>query len=390
MKNIIFFLLTGFCFLSAQINIQGNLSSSLYSFESSDKENNLNFYQGLFFKISPQTNPDMYLKTNLRLIKSDNPSDWNTKIYNSHVGWRAPWMNTELRLGRQFVYSGVINGTMDALYLSLSPATNLNLKVVGGVVAPYDRDADVTKWDDGNIFGGYGSYRFNPALKTDVSYFQKTRNEELYWQQLGTSFSGMINQFYYRLKYDHNLLTSESQSFRSNLTYYLDLWSFSAEFNNQKPRVYEDSFFSRFKIVAHNQVRIAATRTIAQYQLGLQLINTNFEEGESSNKVLATVGNKWGIIGLIYQSGYAGDNTGIYTEINWQALKDLKFNLNISHYQYERQSVQLDEEATSFSTGLHYDMLKSLRLGLQLQESINSAYDSDLRGLFRLNYSFNY
>ena len=267
MKKIILLVFSSFCFLSAQINIQGNLSSSLYSFESADQENNLNFYQGLFFKITPESNPDLYLKGNLRLIKSSNPSDWNNKVYNSHIGWRTPWMKSEFRLGRQFVYSGVINGTMDVLYLSLSPITNLNLKMVGGVVAPFDRKAEVTQWDDGNVIGGYASYRFSRALKSDISYFQKTRNEDLYWQQAGASLSGMIDQLFYRLKYDHNLLSSETQAIRANLTYYLGLWSFSTEFNSLKPRVYEDSFFNIFKIKAHNQVRVAVTRSISQYQI---------------------------------------------------------------------------------------------------------------------------
>ncbi|KAA3613152.1 MAG: hypothetical protein D8M58_12655 [Calditrichaeota bacterium] len=390
MKNILYLILGSFCFLSAQVNIRGNLSTSLYSFESAGNENNLNFYQGLYFKVTPENNPDFYFKSNLRLIKTSNPSEWNNKVYNSHIGWRTSLMKTELRLGRQFVYSGVISGTMDALYLSLSPVANLNMKFVGGVVAPFDRKPEVTQWDDGNVLGAYTSYRFDKALKTDISYFQKTRNEELYWQQAGASFSGTMNQLFYRVKYDHNLLTSEYQAIRSNLTYYLDLWSFSAEYSSQRPRVYEDSFFSIFKIKAHNQIRVAATRNISEYQVGLQFINTSFEEGESSNQVLATLGNKWGILGLIYQGGYGGDNIGIYAEVKYQLLNNLKLNLHSSHYKYQRQSVQIDENATAFMAGLQYQMLKSLRLDLQLQESINNAYESDLRGLFRLNYSFKY
>ncbi len=390
MKKIILLFFSSFYLLSAQINIQGNLSSSLYSFESSDKKDNFDFYQGINFKITPTTNPDIYFKSNMRLIRYSNPSQWTNKVYNSHIGWRTPWMRTELRLGRQFIYSGVINGTIDALFLSVSPIKKLNLKIVGGVVAPLDRKAELIQWNDGNVLGGYASYHFNSAFKSDLSYFQKTRRDNLYWQQVGTSLSGKFNQFFYRFKYDHNLLTSQYQAIRTNLTYYLNLWSFSAEFNSQKPRVYEDSFFSIFKIKAHNQVRVAATRNIAQYQIGLQLINTRFDEGEISNQLISTFSNKWGVIGLIYQNGYAGDNTGIYAKINYQILSNLKLNIYSSHYKYERQSVQISEAATAFSSGLQYNLLKTLRLGFQVQESVNSVYESDLRGLFRLNYSFKY
>jgi hypothetical protein len=390
MKKLLPLLLLSFSFLYAQMNVSGNLSSSLYSFETKGEKSNLDFYQGINFKITPQSNPNIYFQNNLVFIKRNNPSDWSNKLYSSYVGWNIPQEKLHFRLGRQFLYSGVITGTMDALVVSASPVKQMGIKLVSGLVTPFDRAFELTKWKDGNILGGYASYKFNNKIKTDVSYVQKTRDDEIYWQQAGAVVSGNFSEFFYYLKYDHNLLTSEYQTYKANVSYYITDWYISAEYSSQKPRIYEDSFFSLFKINKHDQIRFALTRSVNEYKLGFQFINTTYPESENTQQVLTTLSNNWGIVGLVYQMGYGGDNLGIYAEIEYKLLSNLKFNLYSSHYKYERQSVKIEEQATAFSTGVQYLPYDFLRLDLQIQESINSFYKSDLRGLFRLNYSFNY
>lgn len=372
------------------MNISGNLSSSMYSYESKGDKSNLDFYQGVNFRISPQNNPNFYFQNNLSFIKRSEPSEWDNKLYSSYFGWNIPENHLQFKLGRQFLYSGVITGTMDALVVSASPLKQMNFKVVGGLVTPFDRAFEFTKWSDGNILGAYTSYRFNSALKTDVSYVQKTRDDEIYWQQAGAVFSGSFTNLFYYLKYEHNLLTSEYQTYKANVSYNLEDWFVSAEYSSQKPRIYEDSFFSLFKINKNDQIRFALTRKVNDYKLGLQFINTSYPKNENTQQILTTISNNWGIIGLVYQVGYGGDNLGIYAEIDYKLLSNLNFNLYSSHYKYERQSVQIEEQATSFSTGLQYSPYTFLRVDLQVQETVNSFYKSDFRGFLRLNYSFNY
>ena len=389
-KNLLLLLFTFSC-VCAQVDIRGNYSSSFYSFETpTTHENFLNQYHGLNFKINPEDNSDLYFKGYAKAVREGDPQDWREKVYNAYLSWKTPFADSRIQIGRQFIYAGVVHGTLDAVAVSVKPIDKMNVKLFGGVVAPYNREMKFTQWDDGNALGGYGSYKINSMIKVNTSYFQKQRNEELYWQQFGTAFSGNYKKVFYILRYDHNLLSSDYQSILANASYSNKNWSFTGEVSSQKPKVYEDSFFSIFKLREHNQFRLAVTHRILVYEIGLQVINTLYQENESNQHLIFTLGNNWGVVGIVYQTGFGGENVGLYADINYQILKDLRFNLHSSHYKYERQSVQLEEEATSFSVGIKYNPQKSLGLGIQIQQSVNSFYESDLRGLLKLSYSFNY
>jgi hypothetical protein len=390
MRTIFVFLFTLSC-ISAQVNIIGNYSSSFYSFESSvDNEKTLNQYHGVIFKINPKNNSDIYFNGNIKAIYDRNPQEWREKVYNAYFSWLSPIAQTNIQIGRQFIYAGVVNGTLDAVAVSTKPIDKLKLKFYAGVVAPYERDLNLTSWDDGNALGGFASYKVNSGINVNASYFQKQRNEELYWQQLGTAFSGYYNDVFYLIRYDHNLLSSEYQSLLVNASYNYNNWTFSTELSSQKPKVYEDSFFNIFKLREYKQLSVAASHRIMGYDISLRSISTLYEEDESNQHLFLTLGNSWGVVGIVYQTGFGGENLGLYADINYQVLSNLKFNLSSSHYKYERQSVQLEEEATSFSAGVKYNPIKPLSLDVQIQQSINSYYDSDLRGLLKLAYSFKY
>lgn len=384
------FLFTLSC-ISAQVDINGNFSSSYYSYENPvDNKSNLNQYHALNFKINPENNSNFYFKGNIKAIYDNDPQKWHEKVNNAYVSWVSPFANTNIQLGRQFIYAGVVNGTLDAVAVSTKLRDNLRIKLYGGVVAPYERNLKLTNWDDGNAFGGFGSYKVNSWINVNASYFQKQRNEDLYWQQLGTAFSGIYNNVFYLVRYDHNLLNSEYQSILANASYNYNDWTFSTELNSQKPKVYEDSFFSIFKLREYKQINVAVTRRIMGFEISMRSISTLFREDESNQHLFLTVGNNWGVAGIVYQTGFGGENLGLYADINYQVLSNLKFSLSSSHYKYERQSIQSEEEATSFSSGIRYNPNKPLSLELQIQQSINSYYDSDLRGLLKLAYSFNY
>jgi hypothetical protein len=391
MKKIFLLFLFTFSCLYAQVDIQGTLSSSFYSFESpSTKQDLLNQYHGFNFKINPENNSDLFFKGNIKAIRDNEPLEWREKVYNAYVSWKTPFADSRLQVGRQFVYAGVVHGTLDAVSLFLKPVNNLDVRLFGGVVAPYDRKMEVTRWEDGNALGGYGSYRINRMFKLNASYFQKQRNDELYWQQLGTTLSGSFNNITYLVKYDHNLLSSDYQTILVYTAYDYKDWSFTGEVSSKKPQIYEDSFFSIFKLREHNQIRVAVSRRIASYEIGFQAINTLFKEDENNQQYIATLGNNWGVLGVVYQTGYGGENVGLYADISYMLMSDLRFILHSSHYRYERESVQLNEEATSFSAGFRYSPQKSLGVGIQVQQSLNSYYKSDFRGLLNLSYSFNY
>lgn len=373
----------------SQFSVNGAFQSSVYSFENPSDLQQANFYQGVYLKFQHASLSNTYLNTGFRVAKTGDDS-WEERIYNTYVDWKSQSKVWHLRLGRQFTYYGAITGTLDGALLDMRFMDNrLNIKLFGGFDAPYDRKLSVTGGDSTAI-GALLSYNLFPATKVDVSYFQRKRNDEVAWEQASFAVNGReFNDLYYQLQYDHDLLGEQFQGIRGRLTYYMDKWSFTGEYANQRPRILEDSFFRIFDIKAYTQVRGGLTYQLSNYQLGLQYIFTNYSS-EQGNQVIVTAANNWGLLGVIYQTGYAGDNMGVYGDIRYGLLPNLTVKLYSSYYTYERQTTVISEDATSFAAGFEYKPFSSIILSAEAQESMNSYYDNDFRGLFRLNYLLNF
>lgn len=387
---IIIFILYGLTStIHAQIRIKGSVQSSLYSWENLAQNQQWDFYQGLNLRVSSTNHPNVYLQTYMRVSQRGDPSEWDERLYNTYLNFRSQNRKFEARIGRQFLYSGVINGTVDGIQATVRPNNDISFKVVVGTDAPLDRSFEIQDWDNGTVLGGYLSVKFKQS-NLDLSYFQRSRFDDTVWQLLGAALNGKLNQnFYYQSRLDYNLEKSTYQGMRYRVTYLDDNWSISGEFNSQKPRVYEDSFFNIFELRAFNQFRFGVTRQFGSYNLGVQNILTDYYNDKNYELILTT-GTRWGTIGVIAQNGFGGNNTGLYGEIHYDIVHNLTFKARSSYHKYERRSIQISEDEKSFMAGLSYRPIKELKVQAELQESQNSYFDNDLRGLFRLNYSFNH
>ena len=171
------------------------------------------------------------------------------------------------------------------------------------------------------------------------------------------------------------------------MSYYHDRWALWGEYNSQKPRVFEDSYFTIFNIEAYDQARAGITYQLQQYQFGMQYLYTNHFV-DQTNQVIATAGNRWGLLGFVFQEGFGGENLGFYGDIRYPVIPQLTIKLYGSYYNFERQTTVISEEATSFSGGFDYRVIETLSLQAEVQQSINSLYDDDWRGLFRVLFHF--
>jgi len=382
----------------SQVNVKGWWQSNLYIWENASENQQYDFYQGLQFRVAPQNNPDLYFNTFLRVAYQGDPADWEERIYNLYLNWNIN-QNYRFRIGRQFLYWGVINGTMDAVQFSGRFLPKLQFHGVIGLDAPFDRALEVRDWDKGNLMGGYLSYQLPGRNSIEVSYFQKQRESELYWQQIGTTILGFLNnRLNYYLRLDYNLLSKDYQTLRGRLTYYIDRWSLSAEYNSQRPRIYEDSFFSIFKVNSHNQIRGSVNYRLNDYDFGVHLLHTVYDVHEvyilfKDNNDLRFVGSvshrKYGSFGLIAQTGTGGENIGYFANLHYEFLPGLTAKFYNSYYNYERATTNISQDALAFMAGLGYRLKKRLILEGELQQSSNNLYKNDLRGLVRLTYLFN-
>jgi hypothetical protein len=384
----------------AQVKVGGWLQSNLYAWENLQENQQWDFYQGLQLRITPQKFSDLYANTFLRVAYRGDPAEWEERVYNLYLNW-GNTRKYRLRVGRQFLYRGVMNGTVDGLEVSGTFFRNLRAVALVGMEAPYERSFDIKKWDDGNVLGGFLAYRLPWQNNLEVSYFQKQRSSELYWQLLGATFHGFLSEkLNYYLRYDHNLKSEGYQEMTGRLTYYETKWSLGIEYNSVKPKIYEDSYFNIFNVNAHNQFRaIFNYRLNKDFSTGLQWLHTVYDpaayyvlfKDTDDNRLIASLAHRrFGAFGIIYQNGYGGENIGYYADIRYEFIPNWTARLFNSFYKYERAFTSISQDALAFSLGLQYRLQTRLLLDAEIQQQANGYFKNDYRGLMRLTYLFQY
>lgn len=374
----------------AQVRLDGHLYSMVYGLENSQSDQQWDYFQGFNFRLHPGPSSNVSFKTHFLLTRRGDPADWNERVYNAYLDWKNVAGKINIRAGRQFVYRGVITGSLDAISVEAQATRNLNVQLIGGVGVPWDRSLDFQDWDDAGVLGAYAVYRAPNGPRVNVSYVQRQGGGETVWQQVGTAVAGVLaKKVYYQAQLEYNLKASTYQGMRYRLTYQPEHFSISGEFTSQKPRIYEDSFFNIFQLVAFNQVRLGASYRTAKYQVGVRLVHTIYDEDETADEIFVTADHRIGSVGIVFKTGYGGENFGVFGDIEYDLFDKLSARLSSSYYSYERRSIAFDENATAFSAGFRYRPVEAVLIQLDLQESMNRKYDNDLRVLFRISYFFN-
>jgi hypothetical protein len=381
-----FFLTNSF----AQVKVNGWLQSNLYVLENDLENQQWDFYQGLQFRVTSKKYSKLYFNTFMRLAYRGDPAEWQEKAYNLYLNWVFA-KNYRVRVGRMFYYKGVINGTIDAGEFAATFGRNLRINAVVGTETPFNRKFEIRNWDNGNVIGGYLSYRLPWKNKIDVSYFQKQRFSELYWQIFGSTLQGYLgNYFNYYLRYDYDILKSDYQQMRYRLTFNKITWSLGVEYNAQQPRIYEDSYFAIFQVDAYRQIRAIGTYWVGNFELGLQYLYTIYDN-DNDNRIIASLGTrKYGNFGIVYQTGFGGENVGYYADLRYEFMNNFIARLYNSYYNFERAFTSISQDALAFRVGLGYRWNNKLMLDGEIQQASNSYYKSDVRGLMRVTYLFQF
>ncbi|MDX1741160.1 MAG: hypothetical protein R3178_07695, partial [Rhodothermales bacterium] len=194
-----------------QIQFDGRMHSYFYSYEATTGDQRGDFYQGLRFRTWLKEAPQLQLRSYLRVARRGDPVDWEARWYHGFLNWK-PDRRVDLRLGRQFLYDGVINGTSDAFSVSASPIREVRVRLVAGLETPRDRAFEFLSKDDGYMLGAYASGRMARQAKLSVSYFQRNRLEAKVWEVAGAALTGeLVDGLTYLAQFDYNMQDEEYQ-----------------------------------------------------------------------------------------------------------------------------------------------------------------------------------
>lgn len=404
LRNLLIFLLLivpASSFSATTIN--GRLITSLYGWQAEEAQDgveksvdHLRAYQALMCSLRGIGSENISFRTYLRTtddLRSDVPGDPNTRLYHAYLDWRKIGHLVDLRLGRQFLQAGVGSATMDGVRIAVEKRGFFRLIGYAGSEAPYSRKAEFEGWSENNLWGAYLTSGYIYDLDLGLSYIHKNRDGASYWRQFGITAGKDLSptlSFFGRLDYD--LDGGDLQKLLIRVRYQkgnrLSLYS---EFERRKPRIYTGSFFSTFDPKPSSQIRLGSDYRVN----GLLRLNGEYRvtayEDDSSQRVSVAANFGPGSIGFARQTGYGGKSNGIFGGVNYSFGEKLSVGAKLNFSEYElSELVSETERATSSTAQITYIPFRGLETRLELQNLTNPYYDTDLRVLGTIAYSFRY
>lgn len=386
-KLIVLFAMCIFSLSFAQIHLKGSVLGSIYSMESNN-EAVTNYYPGLRLSLTNENWKSFKTNLFIRGVYTGQDSEFNERIYSLYVK-HGITDNITLKAGRQFLFNGVVNGTMDGASIYYKGENNFKVIIHAGLPAPTDLSSEVGSWNDdrmlGMVIGGnlfQGQYIQYSTMKKWIGGKEAIHLDELLLQGY------LVKDILYHANIRYNQSNGEIQRFISRLNYLQDKWSLSAELVHQLPYIYQISYFSRFEVEAYDQLRLNYTRQMDEYDISVGYNFTKFED-ENAHEGLVAVGWKRNNIGVLYNSGFSGDRLGIYGNVCVPVFGNFYARFYANYASYQRYQTDISEEAVSFSGGLDYKKPGYL-FRIELQQASNNIYKNDTRALAHFIVDFSY
>lgn len=417
MKKIVPLLLLLTIPLWAQ-NINGRLSSTVYSFErfeSEDVSNNfLRFYQYGNFNLNKG---QFTLRTSF-LIEQDFvkkvKNDPRVRFSNLYLEGRDLLGLATLKIGRQPLYHSVASGLFDGVNLALKFWKFKFSGYYGGNVPAYQKLALIDDWKNNYLFGGKVQGQFGD-LFVGVGYLNKnyksedyltTRLDDNYYPQLVLVHPGssQFEFFNTEVGYDLNKFSINSRLFYDLNFYKISRFEFTSDINFinnlginiyyafREPLIRYNSYFTIFEsLVKNNQ----------EFDVGL---NYRFNSSlmfigkfglvkytdESSSRISLGASTAYGIISYTKNFGYSGELDGISAYTNYRFLNGLLTpSLGIGYSNYKLSANSEKQSALYLLFGTNIRPWRVLSFDLQGQYLNNKIYKSDFRFFFKINYWFN-
>ncbi len=393
-------LLSLFIFKNGQaVELKANISTCFNSYQTQDlyteeKTSYLRAYQSFRFDLTELGTKDLSFHTYFRSttdLLHENSTDPSTKIYNAYLNWKNIKKVLDLRLGRQFLYAGVGNATMDGLRLDLKPKQKLQLTAYAGFQLPRYKWTKIDTWEKSHIFGGEISTTYLKNTRLAVSYVQKEREKALEEHLIGINAAHLYKKLDFYSQFYYNLVYKKVQNLtlRGACSRLWDKLYLSLEYQFRRPSIYSNSIFSVFKQESYSIFRFSGSyqllrdlRFSSEYDLTLY---------ESDNSARTRLGIEYAFIGLgvNFRRGYGGENNGVYGKLVYSLKRNLILSACADYGKYKLDEEQEStDESFILSSRLEWEPLRNFRFALELQDLRNKVKSYDFRFQGRASYRF--
>lgn len=404
MKKLHIFIVCGILFGMFALNAQtvtktsGFLRNSVYTYAvpktigSSETEMHTRLYQTIGFEVAP-FGPNIRMHFAGRALTDLNDSNLDDvkrfKAYRLSISGKGLFHNlVDFELGRQFLYPGVILGSLDGLNLVLKPFSFFSWQLYGGVESHLLRAFKMYEFAEATVFGT--RFMFHNLWNTNVHlvYLQKEFHSQTQWQIVGLNVSNfsihnltLLLQSHYDLvnKRFHRLYLSAQYQFNKKLIV-------SAYVKQQYPQVYNTSYFEIFEINRYLLSGLSVAYQINnRFNITSVIQGVQLQEGYG-NRFILSFGDRNGSVGMIYELGDLGNQIGFLADYRYQILHNLLATLHVdfSRYRFEKR-FDYDSELAN-ALGLSYRFSKHWNARLEYQWLTNDRYKYDQRILNHINF----
>jgi hypothetical protein len=350
---------------------------------------------------------------------SNNPT---FRLYNLYFKWANIGNMVDVSLGRQAVFAGVGNGTIDGGLASFK-FLDSRYKLTGyyGALPAERYEARLIDNTDKNFMAG-GQLSASPLdfAQFSMSYMEKNIKPETYF---GIRRDSLFNPYTVEItptataeeyvsgdvsleykdwasgyfRYDYDLLLDKNSRFQfftrvkpfqaSSLTALQPL-SLTGEYLQREPRLLFNSIFSVFAFNTMKEYEIGAEYALGtEWQLFAKYGAVSYNDGDSHQMTLGINGNHVSF-SVTRDDGNGGELNAASLSLGYPFFENKltpTLMLSYAHYKLSEFSTSLDD-ALSLSVGAVYRPIRLLSVDAQAQWIQNKIYNNDMRFFVRVSY----
>ena len=334
------------------------------------------------------------------------------RFYNFYFKYTNLFDMVDLSLGRQAIFAGVGNGTIDGGIASVR-LLDSRLKVLGyygALPSPGEKFEMIGDQKDNTMFGAQVIGVPTDFARVSLSYMQKSIKPETYWAIRKDSLfnpvtteispsataeqylSGDVNidydilSAYARSDYDLNQEKFSRVQLFTRVKV-LEPLSLTGEYIHREPRLLYNSIFWVF-----------AYNTISEYDLGAEYalckdwqvfgrFGTVSYGDDNSNQVTFGGSMKYASASFSWNTGYGGELAAFSANAGYPFFNNqLTPTIVIGYAHYKLNSNTPISDALSGAVGAVYRPIPILSLDAQVQWIQNKIYNNDMRLFLRVSY----
>ncbi|MFC1563451.1 hypothetical protein ACFL6G_00885 [candidate division KSB1 bacterium] len=402
--------------------VNGRLYSSFYSWErqvfGTDPEKYIQLYNGAIVHVREVAgNKNIAFHTYLRFgnVLSGDDLELRNKLYNSYFEWTKIKNRVDISLGRQYIWAGVGNGTLDGGKIDVSMNRWGKMGFYFGTLAPLRESWKIDSWATSHMIGAYYKTRLYDT-DMQISWVRKDRKPVSYGSTgiysgriinasslmahlAGIDLSRTFNDKFTLFMRTEATVKGNKESFIKN-DLEIDRFELSGDYKlnssfmvsgqyfYRNPRQNLNSIFSIFT-QSHNQefwMNLYYYWKSCSVFGGLAIVDY---DGDDSQRYNFGFSSKYMSAGMNKYLGYSGDFDNYYFggQLPVKNYLWLKSNVSLGRYKLYDDAADYNNLVTS-SLGVTYKPRQSMSLDIEVQNLKNELTDNDFRIFGRFSYWF--